>query len=242
MADSAKDLMHQNLGGSGDDKDKKDTSSAGGTVPQASDESDEEHDDTDADDQDETDTDDTDADLPEGSKTAVIPPATDAFGSLDDEAKGKDDGNKTVNLREGSDAGKQDDAVSGGSGDSGGNKPPAPPGGDDGKAGEGGDDKKPSRAQAEVIELLKQAVKHVGNFARGSDHIRESDKTVVDLTNALRLASAGPMTDDDYDMIKKLLMSLMGPLEGMSNTFGEVIARGNNGKADELLKKLGFRQ
>lgn len=236
MADSAKDLMAQNLPGSGD-KDKKDASSAGGTVPQASDESNEEHDD--ADDQDETDSNDvsTDDDLPEGSKTAVIPPEQDSFGSLDDEAKGKADGNKTVNLRDGPE--------SGGSGDSGGNKPPAPPGGDDGKANEGGgggDGKKPSRAQAEVIELLKTAVKHVGNFARGSDHIRESDKTVVDLTNALRLASAGPMTDDDYDMIKKLLMGLMGPLEGMSNTFTEVIGRGNNSKADELLKKLGFRQ
>ena len=138
----------------------------------------------------------------------------------------------------------RDDASHGGSGDeggSGGNEPPAPPSGGDG--GKGDDDgKKPSRAQGEVIELLKQALVHVGAFGAGSDHIRESDKTVVDLTNALRLATAGPMTDDDYDTIKKLLVGLLGPLEGMANTLKEVAGRGNNAKAHELLKKLGFRQ
>ncbi len=195
MADSAKDLMAQNLPGSGD-KDKKDAPSVGGTVPQASDESNEEHDD--ADDQDETDRNDesTDDDLPEGSKTAVIPPATDAFGSLDDEAKGKADGNKTVNLRDGPE--------SGGSGDSGGNKPPAPPGGDDGKAGEGGDGKPVN----EILAAMQVVKDKLGILVPAHEKANQMQDTIGVLLQRLKMYEANPPSDLDLTALKALVATI----------------------------------
>lgn len=226
MAESAKDLMNQNLGGSGD-KDNKDATTSGGTVPPTSDAT---ADEMDADDE-----------LPEGGTTAVLPPATDSFGSLDDEAMLEEEKGKTLNLRGGSDEGKQGDTASGGSGDSGGNKPPAPPSGGDGGGNEGGGGGDNS-ARAQILAHISDAITKIEALAGGVSHSEALDLKLKEMTDFIMPLTMGPITDNDLEAIKAALLKMLGKIEGPCERLGVLTKRKTIDNADEVMRRVKQKQ